>query len=417
MRFVGSRGSGHVLGLREAFLAGYPADGGFFIPVDDADLRPAVYGPDLGFADLAALAVSALLPAEADPRLAAALAGAFDLPAADAPRLFPFHDDILVIDLAGAPGLTASWYCAAFAAALLAWAVRGETGKGPGVEAVAAASGRDAAGLAEAFGRPGIPLCLFVPQGFPLREIRPSLLARAGGSVRLFQMEGDMDGAIALERALSGMECRGRRLVPVGAGSPGRLLGRVILLVALFSLARRGASGELLVAARPGDRFGLLSGLWAWRWGLPVTAYISARLPPVSSALSTPGDAAEELLAEFFRSTPLRSLVLEETPSLDEALLAARELAAAGGPLLDQDSAFALAAAERALVSGLRGQARLVVPRFSQASWDPLPGGEGEKGVPKNDACSQDAAGTRAPDAIIGVEEEAFLELLSSLPC
>jgi threonine synthase len=402
MRFHGSGGDSALLGLRDALLEGYPRSGGLFVPADEADLRPAIYGPELGLRDAAASAISALLPGEADPRLAELLSAAFELPADSVPLLHAFGEDLLLIDLARAPGGSATWFSAAFAAALLSWAARPARRGGPGGNPcyVAAAAGSEAAALAEAFGRAGLPLFLILPRGEAARGIRPALLARGGGSVRMLELDGDLAAASALERSLAGAELSGRQVIAAGAGSPGRLLGRVVLLVSLFSLAHRGASGDLLLALPPGEGFGLLTGLWAWRWGLPVTAFISCPARP-----GTESSQAPALLAEFFRDTPLRSLVLEEDPSLEEASSAARELLAAGGPLLDRDSAFALAAGRKALAAGLKGHARIVSPRIADPAWNPIlenPRGAEPPGLPA--------------DARIGAEPGAFAACLAGLP-
>ncbi|MBL8966491.1 MAG: hypothetical protein JNG85_05725, partial [Spirochaetaceae bacterium] len=166
---------------------------------------------------------------------------------------------------------------------------------------------------------------------------------------------------------------------------------------------RSGVSGDLIVAAPPSDGFGLATGLWDWSWGLPVSAFVSARLSQTAraggfAAFGGAGELAgfgfdaegEELLGRFARDYPLGSLVVLADADPETAARESAALLEAGGPALDRGSSFALAASRRALEAGYSGHARIVVPRFADPAWD----GEGA-GAP--------SAGARLvrPDAVI----------------
>ena len=409
MKFESTRRDGQALPFREAVLRGYPADGGLFMPAGEADLRYAVYSPAASFQETIALAAGALFPEELDPLKAAAVA---DLAFAFEPSAFAYGEDLLVLGLARGPSASAADYGAAFAAAVV-----GDLLASPdGAVAVAAAEGRDAAALAAAFAGPrgqasrrgAASLVLLCPEE-GLRGLPPS----SRGGVVLLGVRGGPEAARFLERKASGGRLGAASLVPLGAGTPARLAGRALLLVGIFALARRGLSGDLLVSAPPSDGFGLATGLWAWSWGLPVSAFVVARPP---SAPRLPGDSlagfgldreAEELLSPFARDCPLGSLALRVDVEAGAARKEAAAFAASGGPGLDSGSALGLAAARRALDAGFGGHARIVVPRFADPSWDAShPGAAGGKA---------DGAELLEPDALVEPDLDSLVQALSRL--
>ncbi|HRY54010.1 MAG TPA: hypothetical protein P5142_05245 [Spirochaetia bacterium] len=375
MQFESNPAGKCALGLALAALRGQAGPGRGYFPVGEADLRPALYAPASSFPDFAAAALTALFPGELDPFLAERLAAAaFSLP----PAAFPYGEELLLLDFAGGPSGSTADYGAALLAALLAE-------EGPGTERLllslapraeaGGAEAAEAAALAEALaGRGGKAggfahrLVILKPRGSKLRGIGPSLLASAGGPVLIIDLEGSREEAAALVGAAAGAELAGRPLTAAGAANPARFAARIVLHAAAFSLASRGSAGEILHAFPPGDGFGLAAALWGWRLGLPESGLLLAE-PRGGSA--GPGRGSE-LVERFGAENPgaLRALVRGQAVDREEAAAAAAALAAAGGPELDAGSALALAAAERALEAGLRGQARLVVGREALPSWD-----------------------------------------------
>jgi len=370
MRFQSTRG-GTPLEFREAISLGYPGDGGYFAPEPlfegTANLRSAVYAPLAGFAEVIALAASELLPEVLDPRhLVDIVLEAYGRE----PPLHPVDKDILVLDMASGASASSADYAAAFEARLLGRL------SSPGKDLVlAAASPRDAAALGAAFSAGGtdLPLVLLCPEG----EGRSLVSSRSIGRdspVIAVEVEGGLAAAAALERRLASGTLAGRHVIAGGAASPARLVGRSLLLIGLFSLARRGLSGDLIVAAPPGDLLGLVTGLWAWSWGLPVSAFLLPDLegdarheevlpadPAGGGASDDPaGFAGAEILRSFGRDRPLGSLVLRMplTPGMRREVLA-------DGLALDEGSGLALEAARAALAAGLAGHGTIVVPRFS----------------------------------------------------
>jgi len=379
MRFQGTRGCA-PLEFREAVSLGYPGEGGYFVPEPlfegATNLRSAVYAPLAGFAEVVALAASELLPELLDPRhLVDIVLESYG----DEPPLHQVGKDILVLDMATGASSSSADYAAAFEAGLLGRLAE------PGKDFVlAAASSRDASALAAAFSAKGtgLPLVLLCPEGQG-RGLVPSSSGCRSSPVLVLEVEGGPGAAAALERNLAGRSLAGRRAIAGGAASPARLLGRSLLLIGLFSIARRGLSGDLIVTAPPGDLLGLVTGLWAWSWGLPVSAFL---LPDLEGELRHEGEGSDpglewaeasgepdslagaEMLRSFGRDRPLGSLVLRmPLPS------GTRGEVLVDGLSLDKATGLALEAARAALAGGLAGHGTIVVPRFAGPVPAPAP--------------------------------------------
>lgn len=378
MRFQSTRG-GPSIPFKEAIYLGYPSDQGFYTPetVQEgaADLRSAIYAPLTGFPDVVALAAAELLPDVLDPRLIADIA--FSAYGRE-PGLHPVDHDLLVLDMAS--GVTGSSvdYAASFEAGLLGRMFS------PGNDlVVAAASHREAAALGAAFATSGsgLPIVILCPEG-GAGTVPENSAGEHPSPVLIIEVKGGLKAAAALERSVAGSNFAGRHVVAGGAASLARLVGRSLLLIGLFSLARRGLSGDLVVAAPPGDLLGLVTGLWSWSWGLPVSAFLVPAFPDSANpaidfpsslhdgtaALEDPDRlAGAELLQSFGRDRPLGSLVLRmplpagtrASPSID-------------GLSLDEGSGLALEAARAALAAGLAGHGTIVVPRFAGPAPDRL---------------------------------------------
>jgi hypothetical protein len=401
MRFTSTRGP-FPLGFLDASLRAYPGDGGLFMPEGGADIRSAVYSPAAGFLDAVSIAASELLSADIDPpRMAVIMASSFGRE----PLLHRLGDDILVPDLCLGPTGSAFDYSAGFTASFLSGFLD------PAADlVVAAATGREASALAAAFAAPkaapALPLVLLLPQGERLR-LPDAVLSAPGSPVIVLEVRGGIKEARALERAAASGSLGGRRCVAAGPATPSRLIGRSLLLTGLFSLARAGFSGDLIVAAPPRDLVALVTGLWAWSWGLPVSAFLLPRRPGEPSAallldlLAGCGDSEAASGAEFLecfdRDYALGSLVMR-------APIAGGEEAGAplfeDGFLLDQASTEAVRAAKAALETGIQGHARIIAPRFADPFWDGgavPPGLSGaERGRPPLASTSPDLASLSA---------------------
>jgi hypothetical protein len=386
MRFIDE--VGQTLGLIDAAVRGYPAGAGFFAPLGDADLRPAVYAPESSYADTASSATAALFAEDVDPFMAERLAArAFSV----APAIFEGGEGLLVTDYCSGPSSSAADSEAGFMAGILASVARRS---GP-LMLFADGSGFEGAALSEAIvGLPELGLTLLYPEGRSASGIKAHRLAREGGQVRLVSVRGDRMSVERLIREASGKEIGGFSATAAGPANPARLASRIIALAASFSMLRKGNVGDFFMGVRAGDGLGLAACLWAWRLGLPLTGII---LSISELGVLGPEPWGRSLVDRFDVERPgvLRALILLQGAERDAALRWSSELVSSGGPRLDLASAMTLVAARRALSAGLGGHARIIVPKGADASWDAVDRIDGPSGTAAEGAAGSECPGSK----------------------
>jgi threonine synthase len=371
MRFTDELGG--LLGLLDAAARGYPAVAGFFSPKGDADLRPAVYAPESGYADAASSAIAVLFPEDVDPLMSERLAArAFCLTPACRDR----GEGILLADYTAGPSASAADAETAFLAGILAAVARRS---GPRM-LLADGSGWEGAALSEAIaGIHDLRLVLLYPEGKVAGGIKSQRLAREGGQVSLVSVRGDRVAVDRLIREAAGTSVAGMAVTAAGPANPARFAARIVVLAATFAILRKGTSGDLFMGIRAGDGLGLAACLWAWRLGLPLTGIVLSASERGVLGLDPSG---KSLVERFDAERPgvIRSLALLQSVDREAALLSREALSAEGGPALDLASAMTLVAAERALDAGLRGHTRIVIPLGGDPAWD-LADGSGAGGA------------------------------------
>jgi hypothetical protein len=361
MRFMDEDGG--FLGLLDAAARGYPAAAGFFSPMGDADLRPAVYAPESSYADAASSAIASLFPEDVDPLMSGRLA---ERAFSQAPACRARGEGILVADYAAGPSASAAGSEAAFLAGILAAVARRS---GPRI-LLADGSGCEGAALSEAVaGIHELGLVLLYPEGRSAAGVKGPRLAREGGQVTLVAVRGDRGAVDRLIREAAGKGVAGMGATAAGPANPARFAARIVALAATFAILRKGTAGDLYMGVRAGDGLGLAANLWAWRLGLPITGIVLASSEKGVLGLDPWG---RRLVERFDAERPgvIRSLALLQGADMKAALALRAELAAEGGPELDAASALTLVAAERALEAGLGGHARIVVPKGADPAWD-----------------------------------------------
>jgi hypothetical protein len=381
MRFIDEGGG--ILGLLDATARGYPASAGFFAPMGDSDLRPAVYAPESAYADAAASAIAALFPEEVDPFMAERLAlRAFPVE----PPCFELGAGILIADYRSGSSSSSVDSEAGFLAGILATVARRS---GPRL-LLADGSGCEGAALAEAIaGVHELKLALLYPEGSSASGVKSQRLAREGGQVSLVSVRGDRTAVDRLIREAAGAKVAGMEVTAAGPANPARFAARIVALTATFAILRKGTAGDLYMGVRAGDGLGLAACLWAWKLGLPTTGIV---LSVSEKGVLGSDPWGRSLVERFDAKLPgvIRSLALLQSADRESAFASCAALAAKGGPALDLASAMALVAAERALAAGLAGHARIVVPLCADPAWDCV------DALGVNSACVNDAEGGSA---------------------
>ena len=304
MRFhsTGSPGAA-AASFREAVLGCLPDDGGLYVPEGAIDLRQFLLYMDeeTSFPDLVATLTPALFEGELDPFAASRVArSAFDFE----PELVRLDDDFSLLNLYNGP----TGFFNDFGTSYLA-AVIEEMAKSSGEVIVLAAARSDSgASMARAFaGRKGIYAVLVYPPG-PIRGIDPASLVSNGGNILPIRVNGTFDDCQNLiSRAILNRRFSGRyNVTSSNTINPGRLLPQVFYYIYAFIKAKRRLSGDIVFGVPCGNFGNLVAGLYAWKFGLPVSGFVAAM-------------NRNDNLGDFFRGRDFspRPIVATNSPALD----------------------------------------------------------------------------------------------------
>jgi len=362
MQFRSTKSQEPDVSFKDAVLRCLPSDGGLYVPSKVIDLRQFFLYMDEGttYPELVATVAPALLQGELNPFSAARVAE-IDFE----PELTQLDENFSILNLYKGPTGTFKDFGAAFHAALLEELLKNNSG----AIILSAARGDSGGCLGRAFyGRRGLTTVMIFPSG-PIRGIDPAFFAHNGGNIIPIQIRGTLDDCQRLVRETIKDKPFAQRycITSANAINPGRLLPQAFYYLYAFVKIKKQVSGGLFFSVPSGNFGNLISGLYAWKFGLPVNGFIAAmnandpfgdfirgkefKPRPVivtnSPALdvSVPSNFAR--FNSFYEEAPavMRNIVFPASVG-DSATLEAMEFAwTQYGMLLDPHGAVALAAA------------------------------------------------------------------------
>jgi threonine synthase len=262
-----------------------------------------------------------------------------------------------------------------------------------GRQAMVVNAAENAAGvsLTRAFaGRRGITTVILYPQG-PLYGLSPADFVPNGGSIIPIQVRGALDdcqrlvNGLVLDRAFSDRYC----VTSANSINIGRITPQSFYYIWAAIRLKQQLSGELVFSVPSGNFGNLISGLYAWKFGLPVSGFIAAQnrnnpcgdvirgkgfAPRTAVATNSPAldvgcPSNYERLAAFYREAPIvmRNLVHSESVEDEETLETIAQVWKDYGILLGSAGAVAYAAARR-MGASLEGGSHTVVLCTGHAS-------------------------------------------------
>lgn len=372
MEFSSTRSKDVKVSFRDAVLRCLPPDGGLFVPASMVDLRPFFLYMDseTSYPELVATVAPVLLQGELNPNSAARVAeSAFSFE----PELKRLDSNLSVLELHNGPTGVFKDFGIAFLAAVMEELLK------PSGHAVTltATTGRTGVSVAHAFkGRSGIRAVILYPEGH-VRGLDPSTFINNGGNILPIQIQGSFDDCQRLIRdAFEDRPFADRYgLTSANTINVGRLLPQAFYFLYAFIKIKKELHGDLLFSVPSGNFGNLISGLYAWKFGLPVNGFIAAmnsndtfgeffkgqpfvpRTPTktLSRSMDVGNPSNYERLAAFYNEAPavMKHMVFSERVD-DEATLAAMERAwKRYGIHLDPHGAVGFAAAERILAGDI----------------------------------------------------------------
>ena len=273
MQFRSTISHEHRVSFREAVLSCLPPGGGLYVPAEAIDLRQLFLYMDeqTTYHELVTTVAPALLHGELNPFSAAKVArNAFDFE----PELIQLDDHLSVLNLYNGPSGTFKDFGVFFFAAVLEEMLKNVRR----TMVISAARGESGFNLSRAFqGRQNLCSVMLYPSG-PIRGLDPASYTQNGGNIIPIQIRGTLDDCQRLIREIINDRSFAERYNITSANTinPGRLLPQAFYYLYAFTQIKKQLSGDLYFSVPCGNFGNLISGLYAWKFGLPVNGFIAA---------------------------------------------------------------------------------------------------------------------------------------------
>ena len=381
MKFRSTNSSESLVSFRDAVLNCLPSDGGLYVPDKAMDIRQLFLymNEETGFPELVAAITPSLLESELNPLSASRVAeSAFSFE----PELIRLDNDFSVLNLYNGPTGLFKDFGIAFLAAVIE-----EMRKNSGHSLVlAAARGDTGVSMSHAFrGRKGITAVLAYPSG-PVRGLDPGSFVSNGGNIIPVQIRGTFDDCQRLinESILDRKFAERYNITSANAINPGRLLPQTFYYLYAFIRVKKQLSGGLAFSVPCGNFGNIIAGLYAWKFGMPVEAFIAAMnsnntlgdfigggsfsphplIATNSPALDVRIPSNLDRLASFYLEAPavMRNMVYPASVDDDLTLKTMESVRKKYDLYIDPHTAVAFAAAEQtAAAQNWKGQIHTVV--------------------------------------------------------
>jgi threonine synthase len=325
----------------------------FFLYMDEKTTYP----------ELVATVAPGILQGELNPFSASRVAeSAFDFE----PELKQLDDHISLLSLYNGPTGVFKDFGVAFLAAVLEELLKNNGS----AMIISAVRGDTGASVARAFSsRKGLTSVLLYPSG-TIRGLDPSEFAPNGGNIIPIQVRGAYDDCQALITKLINDRPFAERYNVTCANTinPGRLLPQAFYYLYAFVKAKKYLKEDLIFSVPSGNFGNLISGLYAWKFGMPVNGFIAAMnanntfgefiqggkfiphplIVTNSPALDIVQPSNYERLASFYQEAPavMRNMVFPAAINDESTEAAMKQAWEEYGVLLDPHSAVAFAAAK-----------------------------------------------------------------------
>jgi threonine synthase len=320
----------------DAVLNCLPDDGGLYVPNQEVDLKPLFLDMDekTSFRELTATVTPLLFKGCLNTNSAAKVAeSAYDFE----PELIKLDEEYSILNLHNGPTGVFKDFGIAFISAVLE-EIRGNKD----IMVLSAASPDTGVSMASAFnGKKGISLVLLYPEG-QIKGLDPSTFVQNGGNIIPIQIKGTFDDCqyLVIKTILDRKFSRRYNVTSANSINPGRLFSQIFYYLYAFIRIKKNLDGDLIFSVPSGNFGNLISGLYSWKFGMPVNGFIAAMnknnsfgdyilgkaftpgtlIHTNSSALDVSAPANYERLAFFYDEAPVVMRNMVYPASIDDEL-------------------------------------------------------------------------------------------------
>lgn len=370
MKFISSRNnntqSSAQVSFAHSILDCMPKDGGLYVPAYEENLRPWILymDQDTSFSSMAGALTSALIKEEFSPIISEAIAfDAFPF----SPNLKKLDDNLFVLELFHGPTGCYKDFAVSYLASCLEHVLLMDEKE---ATVLAVTNGETGASLINAFkGKKHLKAVLLYTKG-TMREIDPESLIENGGNIYAVEVDGSEEDCFEMVRKIYADKELVEKfsLTLANTINIGRILPLVFTYVYAFSRLKTMVDGDIFYAVDAGNYSNLVAGLYAWKFSLPVTGFVtnctdSLVLDPFGKACvldsvvplhkrsaADPANPSNlERLEEVFDANPavLKGLVFPAMVSENEQAAACKEAFVKYGYFLDPETASEYAAMKK----------------------------------------------------------------------
>lgn len=370
MQFRSTKSNKPPISFKEAVLHCLPPEGGLYVPASVMDMRQFFFymDADTAYHELVSTVAPVLLQGELNPFSASRVAeSAFDFE----PELKQLDERFSLLSLYNGPTGVFKDFGIAFLAAVMEELLKNNRR----IMVLSATRGDTGVSIAHAFyNRHNVVSVLLYPSG-PIRGLDPETFISNGGNIIPIQIRGTFDDCqrLIVEAIHDRPFAERYGLTTANALNPGRLLPQTFYYLYAFIKLKKYLQGDLLFSVPCGNFGNLISGLYAWKFGMPVHGFVAAMnmnnafgefirgnafqpkqsVPTVSPALDVSVPSNYERLCSFYEEAPavMRNMVFPEAIDDRITLETMEQVWKQYNILLDPHSAVAFAAAEHLAVS------------------------------------------------------------------
>ena len=273
MKFRSTLSHDPQVSFKEAVLRCLPPDGGLYVPFKVMDMRQYFFdmNENTAYPELVTAVTRALLHGELNHFSAARVAeSAFDFE----PELIQLDENFSILNLYNGPSGTFKDFGVAFLAAVLEELLKND----PRALVLSAVRGDGGFNMAKAFyGRNELTSVLLYPDG-PICGLNSAFFVPNGGNIIPIQVKGTLDNCQQLiTEAITGKSfAKQYKITSANAINLGRLLPQAFYFLFAYIKIKSRLSGDLFFSVPSGNFGNLISGLYAWKFGLPANGFIAA---------------------------------------------------------------------------------------------------------------------------------------------
>ncbi len=274
MKFISTRNPSLRVNFEEALFQGLASDGGLFIPEEDLHLQQHFRAMDkkTSFQEIASLIAAYLMKGEIDAGgIQRIVRAAFPFE----PKLVQMENGLSILELFHGPSSAFKDFGASFLAATMEEYLQNSQRR---AVILTATSGDTGSAVAQAFhNRRNVDVVILYPSGrvSPLQEKQ---LTTLGGNVLALEVKGSFDDCQRLvkEAFVDPVLKKALPLTSANSISLGRLIPQSFYYVWAFAQLKDSLEEELFFCVPSGNFGNLTAGVYAWKWGLPVTGFVAA---------------------------------------------------------------------------------------------------------------------------------------------